>query len=116
MAPATRVLPPFSERAALLSAHGAGFGQRLPRYEGAEIDGALPERRQALFPALVEHELALRIEANVVAGDLVLLGLGPGKLARIEVEPERLQDALQGARRIAHQILVMHHAVRHGFQ
>ena len=33
-----------------------------------------------------------------------------------KVEPQRLQDALQGARRIAHQILVMHHAVRDRFQ
>jgi hypothetical protein len=55
------------------------------REEGAEIDGALPERLEALLPAVVEYKLAFRIEADVVAGDLVLLGLGPSELARIEV-------------------------------
>jgi hypothetical protein len=94
----TRVLALFvSRRTApvLISAHRASLGRCLPREQRAKVNGALLERREALFPRLIEHELARLVETHVIAGDLMLLSLGPGKLAWIEVEPERLQDALQ---------------------
>src|SRR5262249_41320144 len=83
------------------SAHRAGLWQRLPRDQRAEINGAPPERGQALAPAFVEHEIARIVEAHVVAGNLVLLGLGPGELPRVEGETERLEDGLEGGSGIA---------------
>jgi len=44
------------------------------------------------FQPSIEHEVAFRIEADVVAGDFVLLGFSPSELARIEGESQRLQD------------------------
>jgi hypothetical protein len=46
-----------------------------------------------------------------VAGNLVLLGLGPGELPRVEGETDRLEVGLEGGRGITDQIFVMHNAV-----
>jgi len=51
----------------LISVHRASLGQCLPREQRAKVNGALLERREALFPRFIEHELARLVETHVIS-------------------------------------------------
>ena len=82
------------------------LGTQTARRKRTALDGQTLQTRQALFPSLVQHQLARRLHAQMIAGDAVFGLVRPIQLTRMKAQSERLQDGVQGDFGVAYQLLI----------